>query len=152
MGAGNNVHVSMLITAFGSTPFFSAIESASLREYPAEEIRKFPTSLTSVAAPTSSPKSKRLCPPSPSGVVGRVLWRSVDRQRESRAGERQPPPVFQRWVPQYRGYHVVHAVPHHPTQWWRQSPRSSPRQLVGSPGARHEQPESPLCSPCGCTP
>src|SRR6266496_377200 len=111
IGAGNNVRVSISTTAFGSTPFFSAIESASLREYPAEEIRKFPTSLTSVAAPTSSPKSKRLCPPSPRAVVGRVLWRSVDRQRESRAGERQPPQVFQRWVPRYRCYHVVHAVP-----------------------------------------
>src|SRR5437868_63408 len=63
MGAGNNVCVSISTAAFGSTPFFWAIERASLREYPAEAIRKFPTSLTSVAAPTSSPKSKIPCAP-----------------------------------------------------------------------------------------
>src|SRR5882724_3981304 len=101
----------MSTTACGSTPFFSAIESASVRERTAEPIRKFPTSLTITAALASSPKSKMPCPPLPSEVVGLVLWLPPDQPRESRAVWQLLPRAFQRWVPQYRHCHVVHAVP-----------------------------------------
>src|SRR2546430_10821108 len=40
-----------------------SLQRPSLREYPAETIRKLPTSYTNVPAPTSSPGSSTPCPP-----------------------------------------------------------------------------------------